>query len=165
MLCNFRNSKNLRNHLDKRTNHIQLIFPYLDYNFNFKSDEKNEILKFESMTRMKEINIAVGMVIPNYQLVDKNIGLREFLKREQDESEFPLFFVFTLMRNSDYDFKKIKIFDAQIDLEFFKFKIIFLREDNLCDELLSDAYYVQIEELKKYDVLVIRPDFIIEYIS
>ena len=154
----------MRNHLSKRANHIQLIFPYLDYNFNFKSDEKNEILKFESKIRMSDINIAVGIVIPNYHLADKNLGLREYLKREQDESEFPLFFVLTSSEKGSYDFNKIKIFDGQIDLEFFRYKIIYLQKDNIFNSLLPDGNYVHIEELKKYNVIVIRPDFIIEYI-
>ena len=168
------NSQNLRNHLRNKNNHIHLIFPYLDYNINFKHEEKNNLNKFETIVNMKDIELSVGMIIPNYNINNKAIRLRQLMKEEQEKTEMPLFFVITKKsKESQIKLNEIKLFENQIGLEFFNYHLLYNIEDNNSDRDKLDyntrsesnkESYVEISELKSLDVIVIRPDFIIEYI-
>lgn len=138
----------------------------MDYHINFKNEEKNEFKKFESDINIDNIDLSNGMIIPNYILLNKDIRLRQFMKEQQDKSEYPLLFVY-VKRESESDLKKIKLYDNQIDLDFFKYKMVYLQEtyEKKDQSDATQENVVMIPELSKYNVIIIRPDFIIEYLA
>ena len=98
---------------------------------NFKHEEKNKLNQFETMINMNEIELSVGMIIPNYKIKNKATRLRQFMKEEQEKTEMPLFFVISKQsKESRIKLNEIKLFESQIRLEFFKYKILYLIEED-----------------------------------
>jgi hypothetical protein len=156
----------LKKFLTHRKNHLQLIFPYLDYGLNYKSAQKNQIEKYESLIEHKDIELQVGGIIPNYKINNSNICLRELLKNIQQEEKSPIFFI--LFKNNEIlsDLNKIKLFDEKLPITNFQTKLI---ENNIKFKMNQLTSLVEkklyIEELESYNLVIIRPDFIIEYLN
>jgi hypothetical protein len=153
--------KNLYFHLKDLRNHIQLIFPYLDYGLNYKQAEFNKIANYENKMNLEDFKITEGCIIPNYKLENSQLHLREFLFQLQNSKSdmndnYPLFFV--IKNKIDYDLDKLSLFDNSLNIKNFKFLEIL----NTNKEEVVAPVKIFIEKIKQYEVIVIRPDFVIE---
>lgn len=172
---------NLKHHLKDPKNHINLIFPYLDYGLNYKYAEKNDINEYEKWQNFEENELQEGGIVQNYNMKNLKQGnlirLRQYIKRKQEENEYPIFFVFI---NENFNIENImiddiKIFDEKIRLGEFKYEILkfgsfdFNSNTNTCTNDNSNSKYdckFLIHGLfnRNYKLVVIRPDFIVEKI-
>jgi hypothetical protein len=158
-------SDSLKRFLKEKRNHIKLIFPYLDYGLNFKNSEKNKIELYENFLELKDIKVEVGGIIPNYKILNLEFRMREFLKNIPRIDDRPIFYIIFKDNEVLSNLNKIKIFDNKLPLTNFEMKLI---KNNIKYKLnhstLAEEINVYIEELESYQLLVIRPDHIIEYL-
>jgi hypothetical protein len=140
------------------------MFPYLDYGLNFKNNELNDFLNFEKHYEITD-NIKIGQILPNYYDKINKKRLRQIILDYQNENDYPLFFVFINSNNiNEVDLNIIDLFENPIKLTKFKYKILINSSsvDNSKDDVKRD---INIEELTKYKIVVVRPDHIVEYLK
>ena len=62
-------------------NHLQLLFPYIDYGISVKNEDKNDIKQYEDKS-YNNLKLEEGNIIPNLSIhlieTDKTINFREF---------------------------------------------------------------------------------------
>ena len=180
-LSNVLFKNNLKHHLKDPKNHINLIFPYLDYGLNYKYAEKNNINEYEKWQNFEENELQEGRIVQNYNIKDLKQGnmirLREYIKRKQEENEYPIFFVLINenFKIENINIDDIKIFDEKIRLGEFKYEILKFgysdfnsNTNNSTNSNITSKNDCQflIHELsnRNYKLVVIRPDFIVEKI-
>ena len=156
---------NLKRFLANNKNHINLIFPYLDYALNYFNEKENKLEEYEDFIKMENVEVKSGNLIQNYKIRNLNLGLRAYLKQIQNNNEFPLFFVITnsSIPKSNNHINSIKIFDNTILLSNFKFQIIENIEN--IEEQDSTNRKICVEELKRFKLIIVRPDYLIEYVE
>lgn len=144
------NSYKLKSYLSNPNNHIQLLFPYLDYGMNYFKKEKNKISEYENRIILDgNTQIQQGQVVPNYKIND-NLRLREYVRLKQNETEMPFYFFILNSITSE----------NELILKIPKIKNISYHV--LINKINSEFY---IKELEEYKLILIRPDYIIEYIN
>jgi hypothetical protein len=146
MVSLFRYSNKLVEHLKNMGNHIQLMFPYVDYGLDYKDEFNNSMLLYESKTISEEIN--KGKVIPNLKLYGESDGyLRDYLLEIFAKSDVPLMLVLT--DDKTFTGRDILLFESKLTLCEFKYEII----------------EVVFEGFDRFDYIIVRPDFIVEVVK
>jgi hypothetical protein len=146
----YRKSNRLEKYLSDIHNHIQLIFPYIDYGLNFKDANNNKILNFEKEYELNPL-ITEGQILPNFIDDKSKLPLRELLRIKQSNAELPLFFIIT--NQSNINISNIKIFSQSI-ISFNPFILVNNEQGD-----------IHIKELTSYSLVIMRPDHIIELIK
>ena len=77
--------------MKNRNSFINLVFPYLDYAFNYIDEKKNDISKYDSTIKLDQFmrEIDCGRIIPNFPIKpeindaseENIISIREFFNK------------------------------------------------------------------------------------
>lgn len=132
----------------------------MDYGLNYKNYEANDIRKIEEIN-CKEINeIAEGKIVPNFLLINKDMGLRQYLNILQNEEIDPTPLFYIIQKEEILNLENIKLFEESIEL--FNFKYLIINLNNTVEERKD---FIHIKEFDcNFKGIIIRPDYIIEKI-
>jgi len=163
-------------------NHLQLLFPYIDYGISVKNEDKNYIKQYEDKS-YNNLKLEEGNIIPNLSIhlieTDKTINFREFFYENDyinDKNKDSKFFNIVNLNNISLEsyyknIKSMKIFGMSYKTFPMVSIMIFNSNNNdkdISENIIGNSIYIMLNEyaelFNNVEFLVIRPDHIIEKI-